>query len=327
MENIFLRNYFEKEIIGKLFSAYQYGTVDSHSIKKFSSGTFSFENTEQITDETLFDLASLTKVLLTVPLYYDLFAKKVISEKDPVSKFLSDFDESIQIIDLLKHTSGLPAWLPFFQLIPDSLTTDNKKSQAVDIINRCDIGERTHLYSDLNYILLGFILEKIYQQDLCSIFKNFKTANDLNEIITFSPETKTPLTAFSNLRNGFPDRTVEDENCYFLGGSTGHAGLFASAESTLKYTGKLLKKEWFIETGKRLSFAGFDRPEGTDSNYGKKADASFIGHLGFTGTALLINPKTAKASVLFTNSTHPTPDKPDRKERIKKCRQLFFDSV
>ncbi|HNW82282.1 MAG TPA: serine hydrolase domain-containing protein [bacterium] len=327
MENTFIKKIFEKEMTEKLFSAYQSGTIDDRFfLKKYCAGTLSFENIEPVTDETLFDLASLTKVLLTAPLFYTLFYEKVISKNDPVCKFLPEFDTSITIIELLGHTSGLQAWLPFYELADNRLGIEQRKNEVVDIINKSDRLKKTYLYSDLNFILLGFILERIYGQRLDKIFNDFKKKNGLIENIVFFPQTPTPFTAFSKLRNSFPDRTVEDENCYFLGGLTGHAGLFASAENTLKYVRGLLEKEWFMETGSKLHFAGFDRPSGTDSNYGKKAENSFIGHLGFTGTALLINPLSRKVSVLFTNSTHPSPGKPDRKERLKKCRQLFFDS-
>lgn len=314
-------------INSRLFSAVQFGTIDrDFCINSGYLGTIYFENTEKITEKTLFDVASLTKVLLTVPVYYSLFANEKISSADAVSKFIPGFDGSISIIELLGHTSGFQAWLPFYELADNRLGIEQRKNEVVDIINKSDRLEKKYLYSDLNFILLGFILEKIYGMNLDKVFNDFKKNNGLAGDISFFPQTQTALTAFSKLRNGFPDRTVEDENCYFLGGMTGHAGLFATAEGTLKYMRGLLEKDWFIKIGEKLDFAGFDRPAGTDSNYGKKADNSFIGHLGFTGTALLIDPASRNISVLFTNSTHPVPDRPDRKERLKRCRQLFFDS-
>lgn len=327
MENTFLKDLLEKEIRKKLFSACQFGTIDRQFfIQQEHIGNLNFENGNQISSETLFDLASLTKVLLTVPLYYDIFANREVLPSDSASKFIPGFDCSITLVELLGHTSGLQAWLPFYELADRNLEIEQRKSQVVDIINKSNRLEKKHIYSDLNFILLGFILEKIYGQNLDKVFNDFKKNSELAGNIVFFPENATPLTAFSKLRNGFPDRTVEDENCYFLGGMTGHAGLFGSVEETLKYVRGLLEKEWFMKIGEKLDFAGFDRPSGTDSNYGKKADNSFIGHLGFTGTALLIDPASYNISVLLTNSTHPDPDRPGRKDQMKKCRQLFFDS-
>ncbi|MBP5201316.1 serine hydrolase, partial [bacterium] len=201
-----------------------------------------------------------------------------------------------------------------------------RKKEVEKIIFEHQTSDKTKCYSDLNYLLLGFILERIFHQPLDVIFKDFCRSNDLYSRLTYHPARRTPKTAFSKLRNDFPEKTVEDENCWFLGGITGHAGLFGSAAEVVEYFDGLIKTDWFMPTAERLGFAGFDRPEGNDSNYGKSADPDSFGHLGFTGTAFMIDPGKNAIAALLTNSTHPTPDKPERKERIKKARQKFFDS-
>ncbi|HRZ78869.1 MAG TPA: serine hydrolase domain-containing protein, partial [bacterium] len=238
----------------------------------------------------------------------------------------SGFKSEVTVFELLSHTSGIKAWLPFDELAGNLTDINDRKKAVTEIIDNSKRNEKTYLYSDLNYILLGFILEKVHGKNLDKIFDDFKKENCISSDITFNPVKKVPSTAFSKLRSGFPDGTVEDENCYFLGGMTGHAGLFASVADTVSYFKTLIGKEWFMKTGTELDFAGFDRPSGTDSNYGKNAQKNLIGHLGFTGTAVLIDPETENVSAFFTNSTHPSPEKPDRKERLKRCRQLFFDS-
>ena len=306
------------EIKNGLFSACQFNNR--------YLGTFNFETSDKINGKTLFDIASITKTVLTVPLFYSLFSKKELTPETPVNSLISGFKSEVTIFELLSHTSGFQAWLPFYELAENLPDINDRKKAVTELIDKSERSEKTHLYSDLNYILLGFTLEKIHKKSLDRIFDDFKKENGISSDITFNPVKRIPSTAFSKLRNAFPDGTVEDENCYFLGGMTGHAGLFASAADTVLYFKTLLGKEWFMKTGKKLNFAGFDRPSGTDSNYGKKADKNLIGHLGFTGTAVLIDPETQKVSAFFTNSTHPSPGKPDRKERLKRCRQLFFDS-
>lgn len=290
------------------------------------TGTFSFQTTEKINSETPFDIASITKIVLTAPLFYSLFSKKELSPDTHVRDLISGFKSEVTVFELLSHISGFQAWLPFYELAGNLTDINDRKKAVTEIIDNSKRNEKTYLYSDLNYILLGFILEKVHGKNLDKIFDDFKKENCISSDITFNPVKKVPSTAFSKLRNRFPEGTVEDENCYYLGGMTGHAGLFASAAGTVSYFKTLLGKEWFMKTGTELDFAGFDRPSGTDSNYGKNAQKNLIGHLGFTGTAVLIDPETENVSAFFTNSTHPSPEKPDRKERLKRCRQLFFDS-
>jgi len=319
--------FLEENITSKLYSAYQYAFLKDAHFSRGCSGTFDFESGEKVNDTTQFDLASLTKAIVTVPIFYDLFSSGKLSENEKISRFFGDFKSDITIFELLSHTSGFPAWLPFYELVPEEKSLKERKKEVETIIFQHETSDKTKCYSDLNYILLGFILENIFNQPISEIFENFKEINKLNFDLTYSPKEKNPKTAFSKMRNTFPEREVEDENCWFLGGNTGHAGLFGNAAEVVFYFDSLLKTPWFLPTAQKLDFAGFDRPEGDDSNYGKSAKQRYIGHLGFTGTAFLIDPETKTIAALLTNSTYPAPDKPERKERIKQERQQFFDRI
>ncbi|MBP5407101.1 beta-lactamase family protein [bacterium] len=320
-------DFLQKNIDSGLYSACQSAFLKNGSLKCESSGTFGSDSNEKINDSTQFDLASLTKAILAVPLFYNLISLKEVSAGDEVSRFFGDSGKGITLYELLSHTSGFPAWLPFYELVPAEKSLKERKKEAETIIFQHGTDDKTKCYSDLNYLLLGFILEKIFAQPLDSIFENFKKNNELYSGITFHPENATPKTAFSEIRNAFPEKSVEDENSYFLGGITAHAGLFGSAQEIVGYFDNLMKTQWFLPVAAELNFAGFDRPEGEDSNYGKSANPGSFGHLGFTGTAFLIDPDRKIIASLLTNSTHPTPGKPERKERMKKARQLFFDTV
>lgn len=320
-------DFLQKNTGSRLYSAYQYAFIKNGTFSCGCGGTFDFDTNEKINDSVQFDLASLTKAIVTVPVFYDLFASGKLSENEKISRFFGDFRSDITLLELLSHTSGFPAWLPFYELVPAEKSLEERKKEIIKIIFEHETSGRTKCYSDLNYLLLGFILEKIFNQPLNEIFENFKKINGLNFDLTYNPAKRTPKTAFSKLRNDFPERTVEDENSWFLGGITGHAGLFGSAADVVRYFESLLKTPWFMPRAKELNFAGFDRPEGSDSNYGKSAKSRYFGHLGFTGTAFLIDPDTKTIAALLTNSTHPTPGKPERKERIKSVRQQFFDTA
>jgi len=321
------KHHFENEMSKGLFCAYQWSLIENGIISEGFSGNYDFENIEKITDKTCFDLASLAKVIFTAPVIYEMIYKRILSPDEKIAKYFNVSGCDITVLELLSHTSGLPAWFPFYEMVENERTVKERKNKVAEIIFRNINSDKSKCYSDLNYILLGFIIEKIAGKPLDAVFEDFKKANGLNFKISFSPDELTPLTAFSNLRNSFPAMSVEDENCWFLGGKCGHAGLFANSASVVQYFHKLLNLDWFLNICESLDYAGFDRPEGSDSNYGKKAGDSFIGHLGFTGTAVLINPGKKTVAALLTNCTHPNPEKPLRKERIKKCRQMFFDEV
>jgi CubicO group peptidase (beta-lactamase class C family) len=312
-----------KEIDLELFSAYQTSSNFPSTKNDIVLGTYSFEDKEKITEDTPFDLASLTKALFTAPAFYELIFSKEIDKNSDISSFFPVKKVDITLLELLSHTSGYPAWIPFYEKIDGNLSIDQRKEAVEKMILETQPGKKTHLYSDFNYILLGFILEKIYHKDLGKVLEEFILRNNL-PTLTFGTEKKAPLTAFSSLRKTFPAGEVEDENCYFLGGKTGHAGLFASAETVKNFMTKLINIEWFQTVGKDLDFPGFDRPQGEDSNYGKNATSKMIGHLGFTGTAFLSDPEENKTAVILTNSTHPTPEKTLRKERMRKVRQMYF---
>jgi serine-type D-Ala-D-Ala carboxypeptidase len=325
METSSLTAFLEKEIKNGLFSAYQFSMTENGS-ETFSGsgGTVSFKDHHPVNTSTPFDIASITKIVLTVPVFYELVSQDVVSPSDPVKKFLNQFQSDVTIIELLDHTSGYPAWIPFYEKIDSDLSTQKRKSEALKMISNLPREKSSKIYSDINYILLGFIIEKISGKTLDIVFQEFLDRNGIKREIRFEPTHEVPLTAYSILRRNYPYGTVEDENCYFLGGFTGHAGLFASACETAGYFADLFQKEWFIKTAQNLHFAGFDRPEGINSNYGINPDHNHIGHLGFTGTAILIDPEKNKIAALFTNSTHPSAEKYERKERIKKVRQHFF---
>ena len=319
-------DFLQKNIDSGLYSAYQYAFLKDGRLSCGHGGTFDFDSQDKINDTTQFDLASLTKAIVTVPLFYNLFASKELSPDEKISRFFKDFKSDITILELLSHTSGFPAWLPFYELVTTEKSLEERKKETTKIIFQHETADKTKCYSDLNYILLGFVLEG-FDMLIDRRFTDFKDFHVLGPALTFSPQERTPKTAFSKMRNACPEREVEDENCWFLGGKTGHAGLFGSALDVVLYFDRLLKTPWFMPTAQELGFAGFDRPEGNDSNYGKSAKQRYIGHLGFTGTAFLIDPETRTIAALLTNSTYPTPEKPERKERIKQVRQKFFDSV
>ncbi|MBO4441505.1 beta-lactamase family protein [bacterium] len=309
------------------FTAAQYAVFRDNRLLTASFGTFDSESASGIDDSTQFDLASLTKALFTAPLFYRMISEKIISAEDDCGILLGRPEAGITVYELLAHKSGFVNWLPFYEICGRDLTPGEKKRAVIETVFTSKRHNKSYCYSDLNYILLGFIAERLLGSPFDKIFEKFKAEESLCGALTFRPERETPKTAFSELRKVNPTREVEDENCFYLGGATGHAGLFGSAQEVAGYLAGLIGKPWFTEVGEPLDFPGFDRPEGEDSIYGRHAEPEFLAHLGFTGTAFLLDRSRKTVAVLLTNSTYPTPDRPQRREKLRIIRQTFFESV
>ncbi len=296
--------------------------------------------------DTIYDLASLTKPLITGLLTAILIDRGELRISDKVGGFLPAFNTGVwkgtTIEDLLTHRSGFEAWRPFY--LETSGTARSARLEAV--IARIaglapEYEPRTRVvYSDLNFILLGRILEGIYgltldvaaQRELFiplgleSTF--FNPPVSISGSIAASEkgnlfERKTAAEAGFDVA-GYPWRkevicgAVHDGNCHYLAGVSGHAGLFSNLEETL-----VLARQFLPECSQLLSpgtcslFRG-NLTEGLDqarsvvfqlaasessSAHGVLSDIAF-GHLGFTGTLLWLEPGTGSVFILLTNRTH-----------------------
>ena len=116
--------FLEENITSKLYSAYQYAFLKNGLFSCGCGGTFDFDSNERISDSTQFDLASLTKAIVTVPVFYSLFASKELSPDENIARFFGDRGKNITLKELLSHTSGFPAWLPFYELVKADKTLD-----------------------------------------------------------------------------------------------------------------------------------------------------------------------------------------------------------
>ena len=221
--------------------------------------------------DTIYDLASLTKVAITGLLMARLIESKEITPSDPAARFFpsnrTDIPDRLRIGDLLVHTSGLPAWEPLY------LTVDNP-SVILDHIMEVpakDPGLQV-TYSDLNFQLLGYIAEEIYGQDLPSIFQTQIADALALKGTAFNPMEKFEINriAASELGNLYEKQTcvemgfiaadeirdpqsgirdqliwgeVHDGNAHFMGGAAGHAGLFATADDVFRIARQFLPNQ------------------------------------------------------------------------------------
>jgi CubicO group peptidase (beta-lactamase class C family) len=299
----------------------------------------------ETTLNTVFDLASLTKVIATTTAAMHLVAAHRLQLTDPVARWLPEWrgeDRSaVTVEDLLLHAAGLPAWLPLFR--------EHQGRQAFTAaIARVPLeyAPRTaSVYSDLGFILLGIILENAAQQPLDQQFVALRSQLGLGDLTFRPPEAWKPRTApteFDPWRGRLLRGEVHDENAAALGGVAGHAGLFGVVSAVGTFAQWVLRaragdrdacerlaaQETMRRFTTRGAVPGSSRALGWDtmlatSSCGTRLSSSAFGHTGFTGTSLWIDPVRDLYVVLLTNRVHPSRDN----ELITQVRPAFHDAA
>ncbi len=298
---------------------------------------------------TIFDLASLTKVVVTTTLALQLVESGAWNLTDPVSCYVNEFtNQEITLKNLLTHTSGLTPWTNLF-----SGTTDKDEALERLLTDRWPILEpvlppnKRVIYSDLNFILLGLALERVKGDNLNDLSREkifrplgmedtgFNPSDELLERIAPTEDTPT---------RGIIRGQVHDENCRALGGASGHAGLFATAKDLGKFVACLLNGGKF--KGERIlgtatvdllgrdftkSIKGDRRTVGWQLQ-GEDADSAgdllspeSIGHTGFTGGSIWIDRSRNLGIVFLTNRVHP--DRARGKDRIGDFRARLHNAI
>jgi len=230
--------------------------------------------------DTIYDLASLTKPLVTGLLCAKLIENGEINLSDKVSKYFNEFDSDdkreITIENLLTHTSGLVSWMPFYS---DFAYLSADVEESIRIISRKELVTLPNtkvIYSDLNFILLGYLIEKIHDDFLTylnaiahkelftplglertyfspheSLLKEVAASEKGNEFekqtcIELGYEIEFPYFPFTPFRDYQIWGEVHDGNAYFMNGVSGHAGLFSNAFETFKIARQFLAEETFL---------------------------------------------------------------------------------
>jgi len=271
--------------------------------------------------DCFFDLASLTKVLVTFPLILRLLNEK-ISIDDEIGNYLPvpGPAKDIKISELLSHTSGLPSWKPFYKdTDPENPDVKRIRERIMMTVPLHKRGSR--LYSDIGFMWLGFLIETLTGLSLSDAFGFFFP--EFARKIFFIPlhaevdKKKFVPTGYCSWRKRRIRGEVHDENAYALGGIAGHAGCFSTVEGVCYFCQEMLrgfngksqvfplsKLEIFVkEKDEKKVLLGWDYPEGVKSTAGRYFSDFTIGHLGFTGTSIWIDIKRGIGVVLLTNRT------------------------
>jgi CubicO group peptidase (beta-lactamase class C family) len=284
-------------------------------------GTLMFGESADVTLPTPYDLASLTKVIATTTVAMQLVDRHALTLDARVSDFFPEWTgtdrEPARVRDLLEHSSGLPA-----RLVDAPPATGREFVHDICTIPlEYEVGARS-VYSDLGFIILGFILEQLGSASLSGQFSRIWPDRDLTfELDGDRKRRSAPTQPMDNdPRRG---RTlvgeVHDNYAAALGGHAGHAGLFGTAIAVGAFARSVLRAARGGESEaaafspgrvkefiRRSSVAESSRALGWDtmlptSSCGTRMSASAFGHVGFTGTSLWIDPARDRYFVLLTN--------------------------
>jgi serine-type D-Ala-D-Ala carboxypeptidase len=307
-------------------------------------GRFTYEPTSPAVEaDSLFDLASVTKVVATTAMAMVLYERGVLDLEAPVAAVVPEIVSGdarrgeVTLRMLLAHSSGLPAYEKLFL---SARTREELLRAALATALTADPGTRTE-YSDIGFIILGVALERLADEPLDTFCQRevfgplamshttFNPAKALRESI---PPTADDLTFRKRIIQG----EVQDENASVLGGVAGHAGLFSSAGDMARFAHTMINGGYPImrlETV-QLFTRREPQPEGTSrslgwdtrsapSQSGRYFSSRSFGHLGYTGTSLWIDPERQLSITLLTNRTWPDC----KNQTIKQVRPAVHDAV
>lgn len=309
------------------------------------------EGKKVIDSRTFFDMASLTKPLVTVCSLLILQKEGKISINDPISKFYKNYNsktKDIKLWQLLSHCSGLIAHREYFSILSKAYDGDERNEKVIQSILDEELlsnpGEKC-VYSDLGFILLGNIVEKVSGYKLDEYWNNNVCVPlGLSEELIFTLNSPKNSYDFAITgKCGWSGRLlkgiVHDDNCRFLGGVAGHAGLFGTNKGLAMFCEILLlqlknlknypvfeKSElfnWVKKLDGKAWSLGFDKPTALGSSSGKYFSKNSIGHLGFTGGSFWIDIEKGISISLLTNRVMSDEDN----RAIKLFRPLVHNAI
>jgi len=310
--------------------------------------------------DTLFDVASLTKAVVTSVLAMCEVAAGRLALELPVVELLPEFEgpdrAGVTVRQLLCHSSGLPAHRPFWRRAAEAPS----ERRAISLMAareplEYEPGSRS-VYSDLGFIVLGWLIERVTGERLDVAARQRITEPLGLTATTFmglsEPEARARVLGERSIAATqlFPERhrvligEVDDLNAMAMGGIAGHAGLFSTAVDLSRIAAALCGA-WrgdgdsggaLVDRDVLRTFwspcgipgstwrLGWDGPAAANSQAGTRFSRAGVGHLGFTGCSLWIDPARDTWIVLLSNRVHPSVPKDDR---FKRFRPLLHDAI
>jgi CubicO group peptidase (beta-lactamase class C family) len=317
-------------------------------------GRFTYDaGSQPVTPETIYDIASITKVAATTAAAMLLYQRGLLDLETPVAELLpgfvigrppASFARHVRLRHLLAHNSGLPAHVEFFRT---HSTPAGLLRACLELPLETPPGARA-AYSDPGFILLGKAIEVILGEPLVRwVQREILLPLEMTSSVFCPPLAARafipPTEEDSTLRFRVIQGEVQDENAYVLNGAAGHAGLFSNVPDLLRFAEEMLAAveapgishpARLFHKGTLELFATRQEPEGSsralgwdtpsdESTSGRHFSARSIGHLGFSGCSLWIDLAAGIAIVLLTNRTWP-----DRNNRaIRQVWPAFHDAL
>ena len=314
--------------------------------------------TERVTVHTVYDLASLTKVVGLTTAMMQLVEEGRVALDSPAARYVPAFSHpEVTVRQLLTHSSGLPAWKPFFQRV-------RTREEMFTLVNAEPLealpGTRM-VYSDLGAMVLTQIVEHVTGERLDQYLRiHLFRPLGMTETRYLPPKSWLPRIAPTEMDTTYRHRlvrgVVHDENAFAMGGISGHAGLFSTARDLATFARLMLRTVrgesssrrarsrgprgsievhlpgGFVDSATVAEFTraqqpgfssralGWDTPDGQNSAGSRMSPRAF-GHTGFTGTSIWIDPEQDLFVILLTNRVYPTREN----TRIMEVRRQVAD--
>jgi CubicO group peptidase (beta-lactamase class C family) len=312
--------------------------------------------------DTVYDVASLTKAIVTSVLAMKEVERGTLALDELVRTRLPEFEgderAGVTVRQLLSHSSGLPAHRPYWRQVANAAS----ERWAISLAAAREPLEyrpgTLSIYSDLGFILLGWLLERASELRLDALAERdvfrplgvtsatFVNLADCDARARLLAERSVAATQQSAERGHLALGEVDDANAYAMGGISGHAGLFADAGAVSAVASALvaawrgapvapggaplvarevLREFWSPASVPGSTWRlGWDGPAARDSQAGTRLSRAAVGHLGFTGCSLWIDPERETWIVLLANRVHPTVP---QHERFRVFRPALHDAV
>jgi CubicO group peptidase (beta-lactamase class C family) len=298
----------------------------------------------RVLPETVYDIASLTKVVATTSAAMLLYQQGLLDLEIPLGELLPGFvvgrhDSSlarkVTVRRLLAHNSGLPGYVPFFHT---ATTPYGILRGCLELPIEAEPGTRSE-YSDPGFILLGKALETILREDLATWTRRevFQPLGMVNTLFCPGPALRPgiPPTEEDELfRKRIIQGEVQDEHAFLLKGAAGHAGLFSNVVDLLRFSQAILSPGQLFSAETVSLFTTRQGPQGSsralgwdtpsaDSSSGHLFSPHSVGHLGYSGCSLWIDLDAHLSVILLTNRTWPHR----QSQLIRSIRPAFHDAI
>ena len=295
-------------IASGVFPGASFAFVDKGKISKYTFGNERLKpESVRLKPDMAYDLSSVSKVVGTGTVLINLILSGEVSLDalltDYYPEFVGQGADKLTIRQLVTHTSGIN---PFIKNRNDLSYCDLRAA-----LNRVDASSaKVFHYSDVNFILLGFMLETMYQKDLANILQDqvFKPFN-MTHTGFVAPEN-TVSTAWD-----LPQGVVHDPKARVLGNHTGSAGLFSTLDDLVSFSQAYFEDDRYLALLNDYSLTqdmrsiSWDILKGVETNK-RDVSSQWLIHTGYTGTFLMINLKTQQAVIFLSNRVHLKDDRP-----------------